>query len=363
MKKIPVIGLMSGTSMDGINGTVVFTDGNTLKRTGFNMIEPYGTETKHLLQKAIIKKKSNSELDRLITNDHFKVIKKLIDISKIIPHLIGFHGQTIYHSAKNKISIQAGNSNILCNLTKTNIISNFRKKDIELGGQGAPISPIYHKYLALSSKLPLPCCFLNIGGVANITYIDENELIGFDTGPGNGLMDLYVQHHLKIPFDFSGKISSTGKINTKIINVFFQNNFFKKSFPKTLDRKQFNNIFKMDEFRVLSVENALATLCEITSLSIKKSIDLLPELPKILIVTGGGTKNLNLMKRLINLMPFTVIKSDQINLNSEFIEAEMIAYLAARSTKNLPITFPSTTGIKQSFSAGDITKFINNKTL
>ncbi len=250
---IPIIGLMSGTSVDGIDASLVFTNGTKLDRTSFNSITPYREETQNFLKicnknpkRFKEKKEQVARLTKLITNEHANVAKKLIKISGIKPELIGFHGQTIYHNPSNLVSIQLGDGKLLSKLLKTNVVFNFRSSDILNGGQGAPIAPIYHKYLIENLKIKLPAVIINIGGISNITYWDGENLLGFDTGPGNNLMDHYVQMILNKKFDKNGDLASLGTPNFAIVEEFLNQNYFNMVPPKSLDRTTFikNNIYK-----------------------------------------------------------------------------------------------------------------------
>ena len=211
-----IIGTMTGTSVDGIDLSLVRTDGRKLIRKQKNYFYKYNSQTrKYILE--IIKDPMNAiktkkkELDKFITFEHYKALKE----SSFLDHasIIGLHGQTIYHNINEKISIQLGDPIFLAELTKKKIIFNFRDDDIKSNGQGAPLAPIYHKYLVTEMDIKLPVVLINIGGVSNITYVDKNHLIGFDAGPGNGLMDYYMQTYKNKFFDKDGFTASKGKIN------------------------------------------------------------------------------------------------------------------------------------------------------
>lgn len=343
---------MSGTSMDGIDATLVTTDGKTLVRTGYEIKVSYKKKTiKELI--SIIFKINNfdnyfelEKLSNLITNDHKIAVDKLISLSGLKPDLIGFHGQTILHNPSNKTSIQIGNGKLLSSLTNTKVISNFRENDLFNGGQGAPIAPIYHKYIIENLKLELPCCFINIGGVSNLTYWDGHQLIGFDLGPGNGLMDIYCQKKLGIMFDKFGEIASKGIPSKKIIKQFRDLPYFKKKYPKSLDRLSFEGFLQKTEMLNLNHSDTLATLLEFSLYSIIMGINILPSKPKKIILMGGGQHNYTLYNRIKVNFDCEVLKSNEIFIPGDFIEAELIAYLSARRLNLLPATYPSTTGVK-----------------
>jgi anhydro-N-acetylmuramic acid kinase len=348
-----VIGLMSGTSMDGIDASLVKTDGLNLLRTGYQIHSNYKKKTNKLLKILVFdfnKNKKNklllNSISELVTKDHLYAINQIIKISGITPDLIGFHGQTIFHNPANKESLQIGNGKLLANLSKIKVVSNFRDNDIIHGGEGAPIAPVYHKLLINKLKLDIPCCFLNIGGVSNLSYWDGNKLIGFDLGPGNGLMDIYCQEKLNIPFDKLGILASKGVPNFNIVSSFIKLPYFKKKYPKSLDRLEFLNFVRELQLSNYDPSEALATLLEMSVASIIEGVKILPSTPKKLVVMGGGQHNQYLFSRIKNSFSFAVSKADDVGIPGDFIEAELIAYLAARNIKNLPITFPNTTGVK-----------------
>ena len=364
MKFKAVIGLMSGTSMDGIDASLVYTNGDRLKRTSFNSITPYSDTTAALLNKAIENpldfinnNKKCNQLSNLITIEHSKVIQKILDESKIIPFLVGFHGQTIYHEPSSKLSIQLGNGILLSRLIKINVVNNFRSNDIKFGGEGAPIAPIYHQKIIKYYNFKLPAVIINIGGIANLTYWDGNTLLGFDTGPGNNLMDFYMQKQFNKSYDNFGEFAFKGNINYELINNYSKNIFFSKKPPKSLERKYlFNNIY-LENIYSLNKYDCMATLCTLTSVTIKKSIDLLPQNPKTIIIVGGGQHNKYLIKLIKESSTFSSVHTgNEVGLPSDFIEAELIALLSIRKYYNLPSTYPSTTGVKKDTILGDLIK-------
>lgn len=365
-KLLTIVGLMSGTSMDGINGTVVKTDGVILNRCGINYIGKYSEKTVKCLKsacesplEAISNKKNLAELNHLVTLDHYNCVKNLLQNTKIIPDLVGFHGQTIYHNSKEKITIQLGDGYTLSQLLKTDVICEFRNNDIQNGGEGAPLAPIYHCFIMKQLNLKKPSCFINIGGVSNITYLDHEKLIGFDTGPGNGLIDTYTQKILNLPYDKSGLLASKGIINYEIVDIFLQNNYFSKSYPKSLDKNYFQQIFQLVISKKMSHEDSLATLTECTVQSILLSLDQLPLKPKNIIIMGGGIYNKYLINRLKSKSKITIDLPSNLNFSGEMVEAELIAYISARNFYNYPITFPETTGTKTPVSGGNYYRYNN----
>ena len=359
-KFLNIIGLMSGTSLDGIDISLVKTNGNELFSLNKNYYFKYNDTQKQILKKITLNYKKylrNLEMkiraDNYISALHLRAIKKSGYLKQA--EIIGFHGQTIFHDPR-ILSCQLGNPKILSKRLKKDIVYNFREKDIINDGQGAPLAPIYHKYLISKYKLELPSCVLNIGGISNLSYWDGKKLIGFDTGPGNSLMDDYIQLFTNFNFDQNGILASKGKVNTKILQLFMNNNFFKKSYPKSLDKFYFKKEFKKLIDKKISLEDALCTLLEITLNSILNSFKILPSYPRSLIICGGGKKNTYLISQIKEKSCINIFDLDYFKHNSDFVEAELIAFLAARFIFKLPSTFPLTTGVQKPIITGEIIK-------
>ena len=357
-----IIGLMTGTSMDGIDISFVRTNGVELKKLNENYFYEYNNKTKDLLLN-LLKNNYNDNLnikrnlDELITVEHFRALKDLNIVEKC--DIVGFHGQTIYHNPKDRLSLQIGDPKLLSELLKKNVVYDFRSRDIQLGGQGAPLAPIYHKLLIQKQKLELPCCFLNIGGVANLTYWDGQILQGFDTGPGNGLMDTFIRSISKNYYDKNGTLASKGIPDDILIKSFLDDDFFKNLPPKSLDRNDFKTHYDNLLRKKLPHKDTLATLLFFTVESIVQSINILPKKIKSMVITGGGYKNVYLIKCLKNKLKIKLYSEKELNSNFDFVESELIAYLSARSLYKLPFTFPSTTGVSISSSGGKVMIYKN----
>lgn len=355
---------MSGTSVDGIDLSFVYSNGYKLKRTGINSITPYQDQTKNLIDIALTNpikflenKKNLSLINKLITHDHAKAVKKIIKENKILPKLIGFHGQTILHDPKNKQTFQLGDGSLLSELLKLDVIFDFRSIDIINGGQGAPIAPIYHKSIIHDLKLDLPSVIINIGGITNLTYWDGNKLIGFDSGPGNNLMDRFMQVNFNKPFDENGSLAKLGKPNFKLIKFYLNQQYFKKFPPKSLERMDlFNNKF-IDRAFSMEAKDAMATFCHLTALSIKNSYNFLPIPPLNNIIVGGGQNNEFLISLLKMYLTSKVYTSKELSIPGDYVESELIAFLSARNKKRLPSTFPSTTGVEKETVLGRLIKY------
>ena len=368
-KQYTCLGMMSGTSGDGVDASIINSNGleslKIIKEKYYeydtNIFKEFRNLKKKINTIADLKNNSSSinELENKITIFHAKVIK---DISfKINLDLIGFHGQTLFHSPQDKISLQLGNGNLLSQLSNKKIVYNFRKNDILNGGEGAPLSPIFHKHLIKSKKIDLPACVLNIGGISNLTFLkDFNDLniISRDIGPGNCLIDNWVQTHTNKKYDVNGEISSRGEINKIILEQaleIHENNFKKK------DNISFDtNDFDISFIRGLSLEDGAATLIAFTAKLVSSKIDeILKEYnnEKIkILICGGGRKNLNLVKhiKLSTKKNLFFHIAEDFNLNGDFIESRAFAYLAIRSVLSLPISFPLTTGCNAPCTGGEI---------
>jgi len=356
-----IIGLMTGTSVDGIDISLVQTNGLSLKRLNQNYFYKYSNKTKSFLKEMLdedisINLKRKQFLDEFITNEHYLALKDLNIIDKA--DMIGFHGQTIYHDPVNKRSIQLGNPKILAEIFNKNVIFNFRYKDLELNGQGAPLAPIYHQFIIEEFNLEQPSCILNIGGVSNLTYWDGNKLIGFDTGPGNALMDNYMSIISDNYFDKNGTLASKGTPDKKLVKSFLNHDFFKRLPPKSLDKHSFKDFYNELFKKKYSNADFMATLAELTIESIVSSFVFLPRKVNSILVTGGGYRNNHLINRLEDRLRLKFMNEKQLGIDFDYIESELIAYLSARSFYNLPITFPSTTGVLQPLSGGKLYNYL-----
>ena len=347
---------MSGTSVDGIDFSYLKTNGtNYVKIISGKSYEyniKYRSKVKEFIRKIHTDVSISSiKMDLLISRQFLYMTNKFIneynlDTSKI--DYIGLSGQTIFHKPDKKISFQLGSGKFLSKHLNIKVIGNFRQNDILNGGQGAPIGAFYNQYLA--KKLNMKVAFINIGGIANICYSYKKKLIAFDVGPGNSLIDDFMWLRLKKKFDKKGNLSFKGKLNKKIINEFLKNYFFKKKYPKSLDREYFYHF--IEKTKLLSNEDGVHTLSMMTVLSIIKGIDLLNENIDQIILTGGGRKNSFICYKLKEMTNLKFINIDELGINGDLLEAEAFAYLAARSIKKLPLSLQTTTGVKKPVCGG-----------
>ena len=358
------LGLMSGTSMDGIDASIIKSDGEQFLEIIDDIYLKYDEQLKSELKKTIdscfsrdeFKKLSTSinDLEKKITLQHAQACKLITEKNKKIKiNIIGFHGQTILHKPQEGYSLQIGDSKLLSKLTKTTVVSNFRENDIINGGQGAPLTPLYHQLILSKTKWDLPSVLINIGGISNLTYLDkQNKIISFDTGPGNYLIDKWVSAKSKIKFDESGKLAKSGKLNHDILEKFLNDSYYKKKIPKSLDVKDFN----LNDVGKLSLEEGCATLSMVTVNSICIAINSFKNSPNTIIFSGGGRKNQFIIDNIKKIIKKPIYLIDEFNFNGDFTESQAFAYLAIRSYLNKFISFPSTTGVKKPCSGGSIFK-------
>ena len=357
-KKYTAVGLMSGTSMDGVDASIIQSDGEDKLEILDNHYVSYDNkiqeDTQNVKEKihslSDIQKNKNLliSLEKEITIFQAKVVEAILNKTNLKKNeidLIGFHGQTLYHSFEEKVSKQLGDGNLMNKLTGIRVVFNFRENDIMNGGQGAPLSPIYHKLLVKKLKLEQPIAFLNIGGISNVTFLENDKITkSFDTGPGNFLIDKFLQikSNNKIRFDKDGEIAFRGQINEIILENFLNNNYFDMEPPKTLDV----NDFSISIIKGLSLEDSVATLSELTCRTILDSFQFTKNLPKKIILIGGGRKNKFFKNRISELSKINTINIDKLNFDGDFIESQAFAYLAIRSLLKKPISFFETTGVK-----------------
>ena len=362
------LGLMSGTSMDGVDVSIINSDGNAKFKGVLNKYFEYSEDLHKNLVSSRDKINSSKdlkihskELDALqkeITLFHSKAVNEVVKEIDFNIDIIGFHGQTIFHNANEKISRQLGDGNLLSQLIKKKVVYDFRQNDLKNGGQGAPLTPIFHKLVSKEIKIDPPLCILNLGGIANITAIESDEnsnLVSCDIGPGNCLIDEWIRKKTGKKYDKGGSIAELGKINTAILNQALDNHEnLKTKNILSYDAKDFDLNF----VRGLSLEDGAATITEFTGTVLGDGIlDILNKLnnkPKKILVCGGGRKNLTLIesikKKLVEKN--TIENIDNYGIDGDFIESQAFAYLAIRSSLKLPISFPKTTGCKEPSTGG-----------
>ncbi len=361
------LGLMSGTSADGVDASIIQSDGDSKYEVILDKYIEYNSdiyENFHNLKEEIkdstdlknLSKKVKN-LEKEITLFHANIVNKIIKEFKSDIDLVGFHGQTIFHNAKEKISKQLGDGMMLSKLTKKTIIYDFRQNDLKNGGHGAPLTPIFHKLLKKKFEVK-NVRFLNIGGIANITTVENNDNIsGTDIGPGMCLIDRWLRLKIKKNYDENGALAKSGKINEIALSQLLKNFYEKekvlnKGPAQSFDTKYFDFSFVQD----LSLIDGAATLTEFTARIIISALQsLAPDVEKV-IICGGGRKN-NFLVEKIKKENINIKLIDEYHVNGDFVESQAFAYLAIRSFLKMPISFPETTGVSKPCTGGSIIKF------
>ncbi len=358
------LGLMSGTSMDGIDLSIIKSDGEQFVEVIDDLYHKYNNQFRLKLKTVIDLCNSKEQFDKLssdiqeieneITIAHANACKLIVEKNKNIKiDLIGFHGQTVLHKPQEGYSIQIGDSKLLSKLTKTTVVSNFRKNDILNGGQGAPLAPLYHQLILSKIKSDFPLVVINIGGISNITYVEKkNKIIGFDTGPGNYLIDKWVKANSKMEFDNKGLLAKSGQLNEKILEKFLSNPYYKKKPPKALDVKDFdlNNLIE------LNFEDGCTTLSMLTVKSICMAINNFDTRPNLILFSGCVRKIEFIIENIQKILKRPIHLIDEYNFNGDFIESQAFAYLSIRSYLKKIISLPETTGVKKPCLGGVIFK-------
>lgn len=351
-----IVGTISGTSADGIDLAEIRTDGTKVTAFGPAETLAYEPETRKAVLEAAARKgtgrKKWPEIAAMVTRDHDAAIRKFCAKTGCLPDAVVFHGQTVWHDPAGGETVQLGNPQQLATGLKLPVIGDVRLADMAAGGQGAPLVPVYHRALARSKLGPdrEPLCFLNIGGVSNLTYIDGNTILAFDVGPGNALLDDWVRRHGAGDFDAGGEISAKGKIDeTRLLDA-LRHPFLSQPGPKSLDRYSFSGEFAEG----LNLEDGAATLLALTVRAVSRAETLLPKRPKCWLICGGGRHNPVLLRALQEELSGDVISSDVFEIDGDALEAQAMAYLGARLLAGLPTTFPETTGAKSPVIGGKL---------
>lgn len=364
------IGLMSGTSMDGIDVALVKTDGEGVVERGPAVGVAYDSAFRKRLQAALETAKTIArreerpgdlaDVERDLTLRHAAAIASFLDangLTKADVDVIGFHGQTVLHRPEQGLTVQLGDGGLLAGESDIDVVYDMRANDMAHGGQGAPLIPVYHAALArnLPADCAFPVVFVNIGGISNLTYIGpDGAIVAFDSGPGNTLIDQWVEAQAGIPFDQGGMIANEGRVIAGLAARYLDHPFFTASERRSLDR----NDFSPPAGGEATLEDGARTLAHVTAAAILKSAGHLPERPKTYVVCGGGRLNQVIMGDLAGLASdhAKVIPAEAADLDGDSMEAEAWAYLAVRALDGLPLTFPGTTGVRTPVSGGVLAK-------
>jgi anhydro-N-acetylmuramic acid kinase len=342
------IGMMSGTSLDGIDVALLRTNGETISEYGDWLTIDIPRNMQQALRGLMKGDGDFMLVERDFTRMVADVVNQLVAQSALTQNdiaVIGFHGQSIIHRPKSGASWQLGNAALLAELTGISVVTDFRRADIAAGGQGAPLVPVYHA--ALSKGLDMPVAVINIGGVANVTWINGDDILAFDTGPGNALINDWVSRYTSHMYDTGGAMAMQGQVHQGIINDYLSLPYFSELPPKSLDR----NYFTLDAVEGLSLNDGVATLTQLTVQSIARAAETFPRPAQRWLICGGGRHNKAIMQGLSALLG-DVAPVETVGWRGDALEAEAFAYLAVRSLRGLHLTLPTTTGVSRAVSGG-----------
>ena len=355
--ELTALGLMSGTSRDGIDVAIIRTDGSSIIKCGPSTTWAYSKNFRRLLSDAIAHISDASDVEKELTILHAKLIKKFLmenDLNSSDIDIIGFHGHTLVHAPERRETIQIGDGALLSNLTGIPVINDLRGADVAEGGQGAPLAPVYQ--WALARDLEKPVAVLNLGGVANVTWIGDGppdpgtpythdqsipKILAFDTGPGNALLDDWTAWHTGKRMDRNGQLASTGKVNAQVLEQLLEHSYFHALPPKSLDR----DTLGLEPLVKLSPADGAATLVAFTAKTASAAAQFFPSPPTRWLVTGGGRYNPEMMNALAQQIEAPVEPVENVGWDGNALEAEAFAFLAVRSTKMWPNSWPNTTGV------------------
>lgn len=371
---VTVLGLMSGTSMDGIDVALISTDGERLSDRGRGLSYPYPADARARVRDATKaawriwgpSAKSHAPdpkdmvlleaVEREVTELHAQAIEDFLEafgISRSDINLIGFHGQTVFHDASRRITRQLGSGPLLAQLARIDVVHDFRSADIAAGGQGAPLVPVYHRAVSDEVGFEKPLALVNIGGIANITWIGpDGTIIAFDIGPGNCMLDEWMQQEAGKSFDKNGEAALRGKVDKEVLKRLASHPFYRRKPPKSLDRYDLPGLKEGE----LSVQDGAATLVALTAREIAASAEYLPARPRRWVIAGGGAKNPAIVQAIAEAVREPVTSADEMGWSAEHFEAEAFGFLAVRALRKLPLTFPSTTGVQRPMTGGRLAR-------
>ncbi|SHI80671.1 anhydro-N-acetylmuramic acid kinase [Shimia gijangensis] len=352
------LGAMSGTSLDGVDAAVIETDGTQIFEFGESAYREYSSDERAVLTKALGQWGGENALAaaQVVENAHVDVLQGFDEID-----LVGFHGQTLAHEPRGRGTCQVGDGRVLAEALQSPVVWDFRTADVKLGGEGAPLAPFFHFACAKWIGLKDPVCFLNLGGVGNITWIDPSKsapeeagaLLAFDTGPANAPVNDLMRERLGLTYDKSGAVAMDGTVETGALELFLAEPYFSRIPPKSLDRNDFSEMINL--VRELSNADAAATLTAMCAAGVAAGMQHLPSAPTQVFVTGGGRKNPVLMEMLRVSLECPVVTVEGVGLDGDMLEAQAFAYLAVRVARGLPTSGPMTTGVRALVGGGVVT--------
>jgi anhydro-N-acetylmuramic acid kinase len=372
MAPVTAIGLMSGTSYDGVDVALINTDGDSIGRIGPTGYRPYSDQERAVLRRAIAaavnvgdrneRPKIIAEAEELVTDVHAEAVEAFLAANGMSAGevmVVGFHGQTILHRPDRGLTVQIGNGPALAARLGIPVVYDFRAADVAAGGQGAPVVPVFHRAMVRTLAHAHPVGVLNLGGVANVTFIDgDGDIVACDSGPGNALIDDFLRLRTSSLQDDDGRAAAAGRVDEEAVARVLTHPFFAKPPPKSLDRNTFRHwVAEQGRLAGKSTEDGAATITAITAAAVARAITVLPRAPASWIVAGGGTRNPTLMRMLTEkLAPATVETAGAIGWSADALEAQAFAYLAVRTLNDLPLTFPTTTGVPTPMKGGVLAK-------
>jgi len=353
--RLLALGLMSGTSCDGVDAALVETDGLAAISCGPWLSEPYDTMFHDRLRSVLGGRGDVGAVERELTELHARAVRDLLARQGIVASsvdLIGFHGQTILHEPEFGRTWQIGDGPLLAWLTGIDVVNDFRSADVAAGGQGAPFVPLFHA--ALAAALPRPLAVLNIGGVANVTWIGEDgvegDLVAFDTGPGNAMLNDWTLRHTGRLADIGGVLAGSGRVDVGVLSALLHHPYFERPPPKSLDR----DAFDPRHLEPLSAADGAATLVAFTAAAVARAQALFPRPVNRWLIAGGGRHNPTIMAALAQRLDATVAPVEAVGWDGDALEAQAFAYLAVRSLRGLPLSLPTTTGVSRPLPGGKL---------
>ncbi len=369
---LKALGMMSGTSADGVDIALIETDGERITAFGPAETFAYDDRTRTAIRAAMAEAADLpatpaipgdlAEISALVADRHRAAVDAFLGkhgIARSGIDILGFHGQTLRHWPERQLTWQVGDAETLASVTEIDVVADFRRADVLAGGQGAPFAPLYHAALLRSEAAAIhqpaawPVAVLNLGGVGNVTWVNgPEELLAFDTGPGNALVDDWVREHGAGHFDDGGRIAAKGRVHEPLVEFWMANDFFRVKPPKSLDRDDFRNSRPTD----LGLEDGAATLTAFTAASVAEARRHMLDEPKAWYVCGGGRHNPTLMTMLKERLGVTVLPVEALGWRGDSLEAEAFAFLAVRSLRGLPLSLPTTTGVPEPLTGGRIVR-------
>ncbi len=371
-KPIWALGLMSGTSMDGVDAALVLTDGETISEFGAGAEYPHETiaATQQVMRRPLDYR--NAETKELaaefakaeyeVEDSHARAVVSLLGMSPKTPEVIGFHGQTVFHAPDEGWTWQIGSGERLARSLNRPVVWDFRTADMEAGGEGAPLAPFFHFALAKRIGATEPIAFLNIGGVANVTWVDptkdapeeEGALLAFDTGPGNALINDWMVRHGHEPLDRDGAEAAKGHVDDMMLHSNATDAFLERIPPKSLDRNEFAMV--LDRMTDLSLSDGAATLTALTAECVAEALKHMPSAPSRWLICGGGRKNPVMMQMMADRLNAPVDPVEAVGLDGDMLEAQAFGYLAVRSLRGLPLSAPGTTNCREPVTGGRVSR-------